>query len=94
MMNARSRDVIERSESKLLRAEFGAHITKMQIQKSGVECKQKSGVECKQKSGVECVPDEAVDASFAVLQIVKLVATICDAIEDESNECNSAKNDE
>ena len=61
----------------MLRAEFGAHITKMQIQKSGVECKQ--------KSGVECVPDEAVDASFAVLQIVKLVATICDAIEDESD---------
>ena len=85
-MNARSRDVIERSESKLLRTEFGVHIAKMQIQKSGAEYKQ--------ESGVECVPDEAIDASFAVLQIVKLVATICDAIEDESNECNGANNDE
>ena len=86
MMNARSRDVIERSESKLLRTEFGVHIAKMQIQKSGVEYKQ--------ESGVECVPGEAIYASFAVLQIVKLVATICDAIEDGSSECNGAHNGE
>jgi hypothetical protein len=56
--------------------------------------KQECGVECKQESGVECVPGEAVDASFAVLQKVKLVATICDAIENGSSECNGAHNDE
>ncbi len=48
----------------------------------------------KQDSGVKGVPGEAIDASLAVLQVVKLVATICGGIEDERSECSGARNDE